>query len=250
MVSYGLVANKMPSAKAGEFLNSPALASLRTELQRSPIARGTGADPLVTPIQDLSAINQRESLLSRLGNANQWGAQMTDLARQQARNRAGMQQVSRQVQTGVPGQTRQGNYVTPVSRGVSTAGTQGINGRLDTKTLAGLSFARGHMLDRRAAQALEQMNAAYRAATGRNIGITDSYRTLKGQQNLALTKPGLAAKPGTSVHGLGKALDLNVRGDPQLKAWLDRNGARFGYSNPNWAKNPKRLEPWHWEFIG
>lgn len=238
---------------AGGFLDSPALANVRRELATNPVARALQPPAAIQvtrpdPIEALKAKNQQTSLVSRLASTNRWGQQMTDLKR--AAVRQGMA-ARPQAQVSMPRQQGGGgNYAVPVSRGVSTRGTQGINGRLDPKTLSGVSFAKGALLDRKAAAALEQMNAAYRAATGRNIGITDSYRSLQGQINVARSKPNLAAKPGTSVHGLGKALDLNVRGDPQLKRWLDQNGHRWGYVNPAWAKNKKRFEPWHWEFVG
>ena len=150
-----------------------------------------------------------------------------------------------------PAEVPQATPPAAVSKGV-TAGAWGgyQNGRIPAAALAAIAFARGQMMEQNAARALEAMNAAYKAETGRDIGITDSYRSLKGQQNVARTKPNLAAKPGTSVHGWGKALDLNIKGDPALKAWLDDNAGRFGFVNPDWAKKSSRYEPWHWEYTG
>ena len=52
---------------------------------------------------------------------------------------------------------------------------------------------------------------------------------------------GLAARPGTSNHGWGMAVDANVN-DPRTLQWLKTNGPRFG-----WVEAVPR-EPWHWEF--
>jgi hypothetical protein len=64
------------------------------------------------------------------------------------------------------------------------------------------------------------------------------------------------ARPGTSNHGWGRAIDFgNGRrtltcGDPELQ-WLEENGARFGWVHPDWAQCGRTTEePWHWEWGG
>jgi hypothetical protein len=126
------------------------------------------------------------------------------------------------------------------------------NGALPPNMLAPLSWAPGHSLRPEAARAAEAMNAAYRSAFGVNISVTDSYRTLAGQRAVFADKPGLAAEPGTSEHGWGKALDLGggvqTFGTPQHE-WVVRNGPTFGWFHPEWAKDGNgREEPWHHEF--
>ncbi|CAF4229595.1 unnamed protein product, partial [Adineta steineri] len=65
----------------------------------------------------------------------------------------------------------------------------------------------------------------------------------------------LAARPGTSNHGKGIALDLNTNCGKQTRArpncggsrvyqWLYKNGAKFGFTRT------VKSEPWHWEFRG
>ena len=54
---------------------------------------------------------------------------------------------------------------------------------------------------------------------------------------------GLAARPGTSNHGLGRAVDVNLGTSPGASDWLRKNGARYGFHTI-----PR--EPWHWEFRG
>lgn len=54
------------------------------------------------------------------------------------------------------------------------------------------------------------------------------------------------AVPGTSTHETGRALDL---AEP-ARTWMHKNGAGFGFINPDWAKEKATFEPWHFEFIG
>ena len=86
---------------------------------------------------------------------------------------------------------------------------------------------------------------------GVSWSVTDSYRTYDEQVKLAKQKGlysqgGLAARPGTSKHGWGTALDLgggaNSRGSKQNE-WLQQNAARFGFGTI-------AREPWHWQYNG
>ena len=93
----------------------------------------------------------------------------------------------------------------------------------------------------------------FRAAFGRDLCITDSYRTLAEQRHLAYTKGGLAATPGTSNHGWGLAIDLctaETRNSDVL-TWLTENGPIFGWANPGWALpgGAGPHEAWHWEYL-
>jgi LAS superfamily LD-carboxypeptidase LdcB len=63
----------------------------------------------------------------------------------------------------------------------------------------------------------------------------------------------MAAVPGTSIHGWGRAVDLQ---DPTGKMtfdspgyrWLQANAWRFGFVHPAWAEpGGSAPEPWHWE---
>lgn len=119
------------------------------------------------------------------------------------------------------------------------------NGRIprDMLTLIGIGQ---HRLWGPAAEAFKRMRAAA-AADGIDLSVTDSYRSYDQQVQLAqqkgLTKNGgWAAVPGTSEHGWGLAVDVDVA--PAGLAWLKANGARFGYVMP------ATREPWHWEYHG
>jgi D-alanyl-D-alanine carboxypeptidase len=77
------------------------------------------------------------------------------------------------------------------------------------------------------------------------IGVTDSYRSYDAQADVTQRKGlysqgGLAAQPGTSQHGWGLALDLDL--DSRAQAWMRANAARFGF-----VEDTPR-EPWHWAF--
>lgn len=117
------------------------------------------------------------------------------------------------------------------------------NGRIPTEALTPIGTG-SHRLDAGAAEAFSALQAAARAE-GVTIGITDSYRSYDDQVRLAEEKGlysqgGLAAVPGTSDHGWGRALDLDL--DDRALAWMRTNATRFGF-----VEDTPR-EPWHWTF--
>lgn len=119
------------------------------------------------------------------------------------------------------------------------------NGRIPASALTPIGDG-NHRLWRPAAQAFNQLRADA-AAAGVNIGVTDSYRSYEAQVDLAERKGlysqgGLAATPGTSNHGWGLSLDLDL--DPKAQAWMRANGGRYGF-----VEDVPR-EPWHWTFHG
>lgn len=117
------------------------------------------------------------------------------------------------------------------------------NGKLPDSALT--SIGSGHKLWGNAATKYLEMVAAARA-DGISWGITDSYRTYEAQVDVARRKGlysegGLAARPGTSNHGLGKAVDLEL--STAAFTWLQSNAVRFQYYTI-----PR--ERWHWEYRG
>lgn len=103
-----------------------------------------------------------------------------------------------------------------------------------------------------AARDADSMALAFASHFYRSLTATDTYRTLEAQQRLAVEKPNLAARPGTSVHGLGRAVDFasNVPNATSVEQrWMDEKAGRYGFVNPAWAKVASRFEPWHWEHV-
>lgn len=128
------------------------------------------------------------------------------------------------------------------------------NGQLNASELQTLSWDRSERLLPQAASAFEALNMAFRAQFGRNIAVTDSYRTLASQRTLRATKGRMAAVPGTSLHGLGIAVDLgggiNNWNTPE-RNWFVAYAPRFGWISPAWAQQGgDKPEPWHWEYVG
>lgn len=106
-----------------------------------------------------------------------------------------------------------------------------------------------------AAAALDRLNAAYRAAFGRDLAVSGGYRTLAEQEQARAAKGDLAAQPGTSNHGRALAVDFSDFGgvgefDDADYLWMVDNGPQFGWVHPPGmgpgGSGP--LEPWHWEF--
>lgn len=86
---------------------------------------------------------------------------------------------------------------------------------------------------------------------GMPAGITSAGRTEAEQRAMynawvagGKKHPPSVAKPGTSKHEGGNAIDL-----PKAAAdWAHKNGSKYGFTNPSWAKRKETLEPWHFEF--
>lgn len=108
----------------------------------------------------------------------------------------------------------------------------------------------GERLRADAAAAFIDLDAAYRERFGRAMCVTDSYRPYHEQVSLfEQMLPGMAARPGTSTHGMGLAVDLcggvNVLGSAEHE-WMLARAPEYGWDNPHWARGG--FEPWHWEY--
>lgn len=136
-----------------------------------------------------------------------------------------------------------------------------LNGRLPATMLKVIkSHTNAFGVTRRvrpaAANSFDRLDAAFYKEFGKHIYITDSYRTYAEQVAVKNAKGFLAAKPGTSEHGWGLALDLgsriNIRSSAEHR-WMRENGPEYGWFNPAWAV-PGALgfqkdEPWHFEYV-
>lgn len=142
---------------------------------------------------------------------------------------------------GVPGARPIGGYGSmPVPPSLAAFG----NGKIPADALTPLRQS-GHRMYAPAAAAWDGLVSAA-AADGVSIRITDSYRSYDQQVDLVRRKGlysegGLGARPGTSNHGWGLAVDADVN-DARTLDWIRTNGPRFGFVEAV----PR--EPWHWEF--
>lgn len=117
---------------------------------------------------------------------------------------------------------------------------------------AGLVRIGGGFLQQKAAQQLTVLNAAYHAATGGSLSLTEGWRSMSTQQRLyALYRAGrgvAVASGGNSIHSSGTAADLGGISSQGFR-WLTANAPKYGWS---WAGAgiSGRTEPWLWKFVG
>lgn len=119
------------------------------------------------------------------------------------------------------------------------------------------SKSKDYRMSCRAIPDFTAMNNAYKKQFGVNLQVDHldrltTYRTVADQRvlyNKYLNGTGnLAAKPGTSNHGWGIALDINMRrngaGSHQSNTykWLNANGPTYGFDDT------VPSEDWHWEY--
>jgi len=126
----------------------------------------------------------------------------------------------RWMQEGRPAPTGEGAY--PVAR-TPLAGTQGLAPPMTS--------------------AVEAFNAAFEQQFGHPLSITSGFRTHEEQAALyAQYGPGRAARPGTSLHERGLAVDLAAQ-NARERAWQLANAPRFG------LEAPLAHEPWHFQLM-
>jgi hypothetical protein len=126
------------------------------------------------------------------------------------------------------------------------------NGQIPSSVLCDLGWAPDQLLRCDAAVELEDLNDAFRAEFGRNLDVTDGYRSYAEQLSVAASKGGLAAVPGTSNHGWGQAVDLSGGIESfgtAEHAWMVANAGEYGWKHPAWAQaGGSKPEAWHWEY--
>lgn len=134
-------------------------------------------------------------------------------------------------------------------RGLASGARRFPNGLVPARYLCRLP-QKGQQLRADAALTFYRLNAAYKQRFGRDMCVRDSYRSLSDQQQVYSARPGFAAVPGRSNHGLGTAVDLcggvQNPGSAQFN-WLESNARRFEWFHPQWAYSSP-FEPWHWEY--
>jgi hypothetical protein len=116
------------------------------------------------------------------------------------------------------------------------------NGQIPSSALSPIGD--GEYLAAPAARAFTALRAAA-ARDGVTMGVNDAYRSLEDQERLAAqlglySQGGLAARPGTSTHGLGVSLDLDLDGAAQR--WMQANAGAYGFVADVGG------ESWHWTY--
>jgi D-alanyl-D-alanine carboxypeptidase len=128
------------------------------------------------------------------------------------------------------------------------------NGKVPASALCPMYGSADERLREDPARGFNAMSRAYEHDTGSPLCVTDGYRPLGEQVEVARATPNLAARPGTSHHGLGIAADLcgGVQSfGTSAHLWMQHNAPLFGWYHPAWAEPSGSMpEPWHWEYAG
>ena len=137
------------------------------------------------------------------------------------------------------------------------------NGKLPSSMLVALHWDKEKTLIAAPAAAdLGRLNAAFKKKFGKNLDIDLAYRTLDTQK-LLYQELGhyIAAKPGTSNHGWGLAIDVPETFNYSFKGkyykWLKANSKKYNWIHrknleefrANGSRNPY-AEAWHFEYAG
>ena len=113
-----------------------------------------------------------------------------------------------------------------------------------------------HKLLAQAADGFIEMLKSMPADIKSKINLTDTYRTLEvqckifdfdyyektGKRRKKGTKGTPVARPGSSNHGWGRAIDIWPE---SVQNWIKTNGTKFG-----WCWGEVKSEPWHFTFCG
>jgi hypothetical protein len=128
------------------------------------------------------------------------------------------------------------------------------NGQLPASALCTLWDPR-RQLRSDAAVAIAKLNLAYQQHFGHPMCFNDAYRSLSDQYRIKAERGSFAARPGTSEHGWGLAVDLCDGVDEGSSSlsyqWMRANAPVYGWQNPDWARpgGAGPYEPWHWEYF-
>lgn len=154
----------------------------------------------------------------------------------------------------------------PLRPGAGAGAGSGGNGRLPLDGLAAVRF--DCWVDAELAAPLREMLATANADgvalapegyfSHDPIAVSGCYRSYDEQvvareYFCAKGSCDTAAQPGTSRHGLGRAVDFrDEAGELTFEsagyAWLVAHAAEHGFVHPDWAQpDGRNPEPWHWE---
>jgi len=142
---------------------------------------------------------------------------------------------------------------------VPTADGDGSNGHMPMSSMCLIGWGTDQIgspqyLRCDAVDALTRLNDAFRARFGESLALDLTYRSYDEQVRIAAYYGALAAKPGTSSHGLGTALDVQewpgVYGfGTERYAWLVANAPTYGWFAPARVRETGAYpEYWHYEY--
>jgi D-alanyl-D-alanine carboxypeptidase len=103
---------------------------------------------------------------------------------------------------------------------------------------------------------LTRLNAAFKKKFGRNLDVDLAYRTLDTQKYIhAELGPYIAARPGTSNHGWGLAIDVPETRDYGFSGryykWLKANSKKYNWVHQRYLEQGSPYaEAWHFEYEG
>ncbi len=251
----------LPAADAapGAVLTGPALTAELDDAASAVFQLSMELESLASEARRDEAIARVEALTTVETAAAAAGEAVTELGALEAltplteEERRALRSDEGDLTTGTTSQRARLREGTPA--GVTALMQEWENGRIPADALCAVPFATSHRLQCDAADALADLNEAYREAFGTDLAVVSSYRTLEAQVSLRASKGGLAARPGTSNHGWGIAVDLGGIGSlgdfskPGYK-WLQEHAGEFGWNHPRGMEpgGSGPQEPWHWEF--
>jgi hypothetical protein len=140
------------------------------------------------------------------------------------------------------------------------------NGEIPSELLFPVSIGNSTVyFEENAAKSWDKLVKLYKQSHGgKCFTVNEGYRpytnTVEYYEDSVHKKKKTAAAPGTSQHGWGLALDIDMTQD--LYDWLKKNGKSLNIIHPSWAsvnKSNKKtqetkinnmFESWHWEYSG
>lgn len=131
------------------------------------------------------------------------------------------------------------------------------NGKIDQRALSTVPWdPEKTLLAAPAAASLTRMNTAFKKKFGKNLTIDLSYRTRSTQDYYwKELGPYVAARPGTSNHGWGTAVDFPETYDYSFRGkyykWLKKNSSKYGWIHRKiLEEGSPYAEAWHFEYHG
>ncbi len=131
------------------------------------------------------------------------------------------------------------------------------NGKIDQRALSTVSWDKEKTLIAAPAVAsLTRLNTAFKKKFGKDLTIDLSYRTRATQDYYwKELGPYIAARPGTSNHGWGTAIDFPESYDYSFRGkyykWLKQNSSKYGWVHRKiLEEGSPYAEAWHFEYYG